>query len=99
MSNIEFGCLPTIIGSMPHTDPKRACALVTKYLKAIPCWPQLPKHSFLENMYAQYSEGFPGIVVDNEEKRVFVDRSQDLTKPLEEFYTAYRSMRLVFIPF
>ena len=89
MSNIEFGCLPTIIGSMPHTDPKRACALVTKYLKDIPGWPQLPKRSFLENMYAQYSEGFPGIVVDNEEKRVFVDRSQDLTKPLEEFYTAY----------
>ncbi len=89
MPRIEFGCLPTTIGTMPHTDPELACRLITRYLKDIPAWPQLPKRSFLENMYAQYSEGFPGLVVDNEKKRIFVDRSQDLSKPLAEFYTAY----------
>jgi methionine synthase II (cobalamin-independent) len=72
---------------MPHTDPAEACAQVTHYLKDIPVWPQLPKRSFLENMYVQFSEGFPGVVV--EENRIFVDRSQNLDKPLEKLYTAY----------
>jgi len=87
MPNIEFGCLPTIIGSMPHTDPQEACVLVSHYLRDIPAWPQLPKRSFLENMYVQYSEGFPGVVVSGE--RIYVDRSKDLTKPLESLYAAY----------
>jgi len=87
MPSVEFGCLPTIIGSMPHTDPEAACSSIVHYLKDIPAWPQLPKRSFLENMYAQYSQGFPGVVV--EENRIHIDRSQDLTKPLEEFYAAY----------
>ena len=87
MPYIEFGCLPTIIGSMPHTDPAAACSLVAHYLKDIPAWPQLPRRSFLENMYVQYSEGFPGIVVEG--NKIYVSRSQDLDKPLEKLYTAY----------
>ena len=87
MPNIEFGCLPTIIGSMPHTDPETACSQIIHYLKDIPCWPQLPNRSFQENMYAQFSEGFPGAVVSG--GRIYVENSRDLTKPLEEFYTAY----------
>lgn len=65
MSNTEFYCLPTIIGSMPHTDPAKACALIARFLKDIPAWPQLPRRAFPENMYVQYSEGFPGAVVEN----------------------------------
>ncbi len=87
MSNIEFNCLPTIIGSMPHTDPLQSCSLITRYLKDIPAWPQLPRRSFLENMYVQYSEGFPGVVVAND--RIYVDTSKDFQKPLEELYAAY----------
>jgi len=87
MSNTEFNCLPTIIGSMPHTDPAKACALIARYLKDIPAWPQLPRRSFLENMYVQYSEGFPGAVVAND--RIYIDTAKDFTKPLEELYQAY----------
>ena len=87
MPNTEFGCLPTIIGSMPDTDPAEACALVNHYLKDIPAWPQLPKRSFRENMYVQFSEGFPGVVIEDD--KIFVDRSQDLDKPLEKLYAAY----------
>jgi methionine synthase II (cobalamin-independent) len=87
VSSIEFNCLPTIIGSMPHTDPQQACALISHYLKDIPAWPQLPQRSFLENMIVQYSEGFPGMVIAGD--RMYIDRSQDLLKPLEELYTAY----------
>ena len=87
MSNTEFNCLPTIIGSMPHTDPVEACSLVTRFLKDIPAWPQLPRRSFLENMYVQYSEGFPGVVVDNDS--IYVDTAKDYSKSLEELYNAY----------
>jgi len=87
MANTEFNCLPTIIGSMPHTDAKKATALVTRYLKDIPTWPQLPKKSFLENMYVQFSEGFPGAVVEN--NRIYIDTAKDYTKSLEALYQAY----------
>jgi methionine synthase II (cobalamin-independent) len=87
MSNTEFYCLPTIIGSVPHIDPRKATALLVRYLKDIPTWPQLPKRSFLENMYVQYSEGFPGAVVEN--NRIYIDTSKDYTKSLEALYQAY----------
>lgn len=87
MPDTKFGCLPTIIGSMPHRDAGRAVAVVNKYLKDIPAWPQLPNRAYVENMYTQYSQGFPGIVVT--ENKTYVNRAQDLTKPLERFYTDY----------
>lgn len=87
MSGIEFGCLPTTIGSMPHTDPQAACSQVFRYLKDIPSWPQLPRRSFLENMNTQYSEGFPGVVIEGD--HIYIDRAQDLQKPLEALYAAY----------
>jgi methionine synthase II (cobalamin-independent) len=87
MPSIDFNCLPTIVGSMPHTDPARACELVVRYLRDIPAWPQLPRRSFLENMYAQYSEGFPGVVVEGD--RIHIDTAGDFQKPLEELYAAY----------
>jgi hypothetical protein len=87
MPDVEFNCLPTIIGSMPHTDPAEACALITRYLKDIPAWPQLPRRSFNENMYAQYGQGFPGVVLQDDS--IYVDRAQDLSRPLEQFYAAF----------
>jgi len=87
MPFMEFACLPTVIGSMPHTDPSAACSQVTRYLKDIPAWPQLPGRSFLENMHVQFSQGFPGVVVG--EDSIYVDRSQDLDEPLERLYAAY----------
>jgi methionine synthase II (cobalamin-independent) len=87
MSNTDFYCLPTIIGTMPHTDPKKACALIARFLKDIPAWPQLPRRSFLENMYVQYSQGFPGIVLEND--LIYVDTAGDFTKSLETLYQAY----------
>jgi methionine synthase II (cobalamin-independent) len=87
MSSLEFGCLPTAIGSVPHTEPARACAEMLRSLKEIPVWPQLSRRAFRENMYIQFSEGFPGVVVTAD--KIYVDHSQDLDKPLEALYTAY----------
>jgi hypothetical protein len=87
MPKVEFNCLPTMIGTMPYTNAKEACEVVLRYLKDVPAWPQLPRRSFLENMYAQYSEGFPAVTV--QEGRVFVDRNKDVETPLEKLYSAY----------
>jgi len=87
MSEFELNLLPTAVGSLPHEEPKEACELVMKYLPQIPAWPQLPKRTFLENMYAQFSEGFPGIVLEDE--RIYVDRGRDLDPGLERLYVAY----------
>ncbi len=79
--------LPTAIGSMPQTDPDEACSLVLAHLGDIPPWPSLPKRSFLENMYVQFSEGFPGVVIKGE--HIYVDRSCDLNDALAQLYAAY----------
>ncbi|RLC71950.1 MAG: methionine synthase [Chloroflexi bacterium] len=76
--------LATHIGSLPHVDPEEACQLVLRYLPEIPAWPQLPHRSFLENMYAQFSQGFPGLIL--EEDHLWVDREVDLSPELERLY-------------
>ena len=83
----RFNCLPTMIGSLPHTDPEKACRVVTRYLKDLPAWPQLPKRAFLEDMNAQYSEGFPGISLDDH--RISVQRTATFQLELEKLYTAF----------
>jgi len=87
LPRFEFSGLATAVGSMPHTDPKEACSLVAKFLPEIPAWPQLPRRSFLENMYAQFSEGFPGVVI--EEERIYVNSATDLETPLAQLYASY----------
>jgi methionine synthase II (cobalamin-independent) len=76
-----------MIGSLPHTDPAEACSLVTRYLKDIPAWPQLPKRSPMEQMNVQFSQGFPGVAT--KDSGIYIDRSQDWDEPLEDLYTAY----------
>lgn len=80
-------------GSLPHTDPAAACDLMLSHLD-IPTWPQLPRRAFLENMYVQYSERFPGIVVADE--RIYVERNGDLDPDLEKLYVAYLTDDLEF---
>jgi len=59
------------MGIMPHTDVERALELALGL--DIPFWPQLPRVSFYEDMYAQASENFPGIVVDPEGEKIGFD--------------------------
>jgi len=85
---IEFGCLPTAIGSMPHVDPQEAIRLVVRYLSEVPAWPQLPRRAHTENMYAQFSEGFPGVLLDDS-SHLSLDRTQDLDSGLEKLHLSY----------
>lgn len=86
MAKLEFGCLPTAIGSMPHTDVREACQLVAKYLPQLPAWPQLPRRSIKENMYFQFSEGFPGLTVEGDKLRI--EHTTDFDIKLETLLTA-----------
>ena len=80
-------CLPTAVGSLPHTDPHLACDLVLRYLPEIPAWPQLPNRTPLENMYVQFFERFPGAVIDGD--KVYVDSQGQFEMGLERLYTDY----------
>jgi len=64
----EAGCKTTAMGIMPHRDVEKALELALGL--DIPFWPQLPNVSFHEDMYAQTSQGFPGIAIDLERERV-----------------------------
>jgi len=62
--------------------------MTLRHLAEAPVWPQLPRSSFRENMYAQYSEGLPGVVIDEERRKVFCDTTRDLIPEVEKIYQA-----------
>jgi hypothetical protein len=76
------------VGSVPYTDSAEICSRLVNDLD-VPAWPQLPRRTFRENMYVQYSYGLPGIVLDEAGERVFFDTTGDLTPALEVFYERY----------
>lgn len=78
----------THIGSVPHRD----FASIYPHLIAsqdIPGWPQFPRRTFKENMYVQFCENLPGIMVDEVNEKVLVNTRDDLTLDLEAFYERY----------
>jgi len=85
----KFNFTKTCIGSVPYDNAENIVGNIVDTFKEIPFWPQLPKRSVWENMYAQYSEGFPGIVVDEKAKKVFVDRKKDLYPEIEKVLQKY----------
>ncbi len=72
--NLQAGCKTTAMGIMPHTNVEKALSLSLSL--DIPFCPQLPNVSFYEDMYAQTSQNFPGIVVDPEAKRIAFDNAR-----------------------
>jgi len=83
-AKLEFGCLPTAIGSMPHTNSGEACSIIMKCLPDIPAWPQLPQSSPKENMIIQFSEGFPGVVIDGD--KIYIEPSANFESELEQIH-------------
>jgi hypothetical protein len=76
----------TMIGSMPHLKAGDALAMLEQYPLSIPAWPQLPRRSFREAMTVQYSEGFPGIIIDEAEKTIRIGRGDQLLDDMAKFY-------------
>jgi hypothetical protein len=83
--------LATGVGSLPHTDAKEACQFILNNFKNdIIFWPQLVKRSFFENMYVQFSQGLPGVVVDKEKQKIYFDTDKkDFLSAMEKVISAY----------
>ncbi len=86
--------LATGIGSFPHQDEGSAFRLILENFPEIPFLPQFPNRSFLENMLVQYSEGFPGLKVNQKEQKVWVDYSEKFDEEVERFYQAVENQDL-----
>ncbi len=87
---IEDKFLTTGIGSLPYIDAAKSAKRIFKAFD-IPFWPQLPKRSFKENMYSQFSQGLPGLVIDEKKRTIHVDGSKDLSEELAKIYEVYVS--------
>ena len=85
---MKFNYEATGIGSVPFADAKTAVRIICDNFHDIPFWPQLPKRSYLENMYVQFSERLPGLVTDEANKRVYVDTT-GVAETIEEVYEKY----------
>ncbi len=66
----------TAMGILPHDNIDDALKLALSV--DIPFWPQLPKLSFYEDMYVQAMEHFPGVVIDEDLLRIYVDTNRFL---------------------
>ncbi len=77
--------MSTAMAIMPHGDAQTA--LDAAFLFDIPYWPQLPNISFREDSYVQTARGFPGMIVDETERRLSWDEEAWLAEL--EAYLAY----------
>ncbi len=85
---MRFNFEATGVGSVPFADPEKACSKILSLFKEIPFWPQLPKRTFLENMYVQFAEGMPGIILDEKNKNIGIDKPRALDG-VEGLYQRY----------
>jgi hypothetical protein len=81
----DFHFLTTHVGSVPHKDPADLTHRLASLLD-IPCWLQLPRRNYLENIYTQYAATLPGAVVDAEKEKAVMRTDGDFQAQLEVFY-------------
>lgn len=82
--------LTTGIGSLPYLDPIESVKDICSKFD-IPFWPQLPKRGFKENMYVQFAEGLPALIIDEKNKKIYIDTSKDLSEGLGRLFEIYIS--------
>ncbi len=82
----DFHFQTTHVGSVPHKDPTDLTHRLASQLD-IPCWLQLPRRHYLENIYTQYAATLPGAHVDAEKEKAFMRTdAADFDAQLEAFY-------------
>src|SRR5512138_809477 len=82
----DFNFLTTHVGSVPYPSVDGLTEKLADLLD-VPAWPQLPRRSFRESMYVQYSSLLPAICEDAVQEKVYFDTSVDISDALEAFYT------------
>ena len=87
--NIVTSVLPpfatTNIGSVPHLDATSVTQQLINNLD-IPSWPQLPRKTFRENMYTQFSASLPALVLDETKEKIHFNTGDDLAQVITPFY-------------
>jgi len=86
----DFNFLTTHVGSVPHAKVHDITETLTRHLD-VPAWSQLPRLSFRESMYVQYSPLLPAIREDAKQEKVYFETTADITNALEAFYTPFLS--------
>ncbi|MEK7400213.1 MAG: hypothetical protein AAB116_24985 [Candidatus Poribacteria bacterium] len=81
--NFYGNLMTTGMGILPHKNIDKALDLA--FRMDVPFWPQLPRVHYHEDMYVQFSENFPGMKIDLNEKRISLDKD----KFYEEFPAFY----------
>ena len=71
----EPACLPLLLGSLPHRSAAQALEVSRRYAGTLLAWPHLPARSFREQSFVQSAAGFPGLVCDAAQARMYVDRA------------------------
>ena len=84
--NQEFHFPTTHLGSMPHQVVYSLAERLNSRLD-IPAWPQLPRRSFRESMYVQYTPSLPAICEDSRCRVIYFDTT-DMAPALDRFYSA-----------
>lgn len=75
----------THTGSVPHFDAREITQQLIDNLD-IPVWPQLPRKTFMENMYIQFSAALPALVLDDAQEKIYFNTEGDLTQEITPFY-------------
>ncbi|HEX7587829.1 MAG TPA: methionine synthase [Anaerolineae bacterium] len=89
MASFSPRLLATGIGSLPHSQPADALALILSTFPEIPFWPQLSRRDFRENMYAQFSEDLVGVQIDLPHEWMGAVTDDNTLEGIEAFYARY----------
>jgi hypothetical protein len=76
----------TGIGSLPHQDADAAVAFALDCGCDLPFWPQLPRRDMREWMVPQYAADLPGLRLDAEAKRFWIEEGPGFVESLTALY-------------
>ncbi len=89
--DLKLNCLA--IGSLPQNNLEDAMAVVRKYFKSIPFWPQLPKISKNEDMIVQFLENMPSFFSDEISGKTYLETESDkFFSDIEQFFCDYEEI-------
>jgi len=91
--DLKLHCMA--IGSLPHKDFNSAMQIVKRNFSLIPFWPQLAKLNKNEDMIVQYLENMPGLVVDLDAEKIYLENETDeFFEQLENLFLDYEEITL-----
>ena len=89
--DLQLNCMA--IGSLPHKDIESAMQIVKTNFSQIPFWPQLAKFNKNEDMITQFLQNMPGLVIDLESEKIYLENESDeFFEQLENLFLDYEEI-------